>query len=398
MTGTGAANVVTFDDFLGAASLEELRESISEWSERNGQVKPEGSRHVGQEQLDRFELPPSLHNEIEDRVRRLVPLVRRSLAIPHFPIDDVIFVVGLHGAETSVHSRPFLRPTGARRLEFILHLAAGPEPFTGGGLAVANNEATSASGPPEVAEVERVSPDDNRVVFFASDVHHEVEPTQSDSARPSRYTLWGWVTERDAALTRARQDHQSTERSRRAVPLLSEAGFVVRPTPRPVQNLLQSLLEVRSSRSRPEEADTTFHLGPDNDFIDIAEVADDVLRFLLPIHEAFAGVPLAPSAMYGLRNYRAGATLRMHRDRVETHVISSVLQIAQDVDEPWTLEVEVGGKTHEILLSPGQMVLYEGASCAHGRPKPLVGRSFVNVFVHYRPIDWPLGGSPRDEP
>ena len=66
-----------------------------------------------------------------------------------------------------------------------------------------------------------------------------------------------------------------------------------------------------------------------------------------------------------------------------------MLQVAQDVDEPWPLMVERGGRIHEVYLAPGQMVLYEGAARDHGRPTPLRGRSFVNLFAHYRPADWP---------
>ena len=31
------------------------------------------------------------------------------------------------------------------------------------------------------------------------------------------------------------------------------------------------------------------------------------------------------------------------------------------------------------------MILYEGASCAHGRPTPLKGRFMANVFLHMGP-------------
>jgi prolyl 4-hydroxylase len=56
----------------------------------------------------------------------------------------------------------------------------------------------------------------------------------------------------------------------------------------------------------------------------------------------------------------------------------------QDVDEPWPLEVfDHAGKAHQAVLHPGEMLLYEGATCAHGRPAPLNGRFMANVFVHF---------------
>jgi prolyl 4-hydroxylase len=36
-------------------------------------------------------------------------------------------------------------------------------------------------------------------------------------------------------------------------------------------------------------------------------------------------------------------------------------------------------------MEPGDMVLYESGSLIHGRPFPLVGRSFANIFIHFEP-------------
>jgi len=78
----------------------------------------------------------------------------------------------------------------------------------------------------------------------------------------------------------------------------------------------------------------------------------------------------------------------MHVDRLSTHVVSSVLQITQDVDVPWPIQLDVDGRREEIVLEAGQMLLYEGATTPHGRVTPLEGREFVNLFLHYRPADW----------
>lgn len=37
------------------------------------------------------------------------------------------------------------------------------------------------------------------------------------------------------------------------------------------------------------------------------------------------------------------------------------------------------GVEHYVEMQPGDMVLYEGASCSHGRERPLVGDWFANV-------------------
>jgi hypothetical protein len=36
------------------------------------------------------------------------------------------------------------------------------------------------------------------------------------------------------------------------------------------------------------------------------------------------------------------------------------------------------------------MVLYESATKIHGRPQPLSGRYYANIFTHFKPIDTPF--------
>jgi hypothetical protein len=61
-------------------------------------------------------------------------------------------------------------------------------------------------------------------------------------------------------------------------------------------------------------------------------------------------------------------------------VSSAIINVAQDVDDPWPLEV-IGhdGKAVNVTMEPGDMVLYESHSVIHGRPFPLKGRFFANI-------------------
>jgi prolyl 4-hydroxylase len=107
---------------------------------------------------------------------------------------------------------------------------------------------------------------------------------------------------------------------------------------------------------------------------------------LQPICEAWCGEPLEPTYVYGLRVYHHGARLQPHRDRIATHIISAILNIDQEVNTDWPLEIDDHVyRRHRLALQPGEMVLYEGGRLRHGRPEPLDGASFCNVFVHYRP-------------
>jgi prolyl 4-hydroxylase len=74
-------------------------------------------------------------------------------------------------------------------------------------------------------------------------------------------------------------------------------------------------------------------------------------------------------------------------------VISAIINVDQDVDEEWALEVyDHDGVAHNITMAPGDMVLYESHSVIHGRPFRLQGRYYANIFVHFEPIG-PLGSS-----
>lgn len=109
---------------------------------------------------------------------------------------------------------------------------------------------------------------------------------------------------------------------------------------------------------------------------------------LRPMLEAWAGLALEPVTVYGVRSYLPGAMLDMHQDRIETHIASAVLNIDQDVDEDWALHIEDHHyRTHRVVLQPGEMLLYEGGRLQHGRLDPLKGRSYANVFAHYKPVE-----------
>mmetsp|Transcript_9987 Transcript_9987/g.20822 ORF Transcript_9987/g.20822 Transcript_9987/m.20822 type:complete len:496 (+) Transcript_9987:103-1590(+) len=96
---------------------------------------------------------------------------------------------------------------------------------------------------------------------------------------------------------------------------------------------------------------------------------------------------LRPVSLYGIREYTEGAILSPHVDRVPL-VSSGIVNVAQDVDEPWPLEVyDRHGHAVNITMEPGDMILYESHSLIHGRPFPLKGRYYANIFIHFEPFD-----------
>jgi len=100
----------------------------------------------------------------------------------------------------------------------------------------------------------------------------------------------------------------------------------------------------------------------------------------------WTGQELTQCSLYGVRIYYEGSVLASHVDRLPL-VSSAIINVAQDVDEPWPLEVIAhDGRAQNVTMEPGDMVLYESHSVIHGRPFPLKGRYFANLFVHFEPV------------
>lgn len=70
-------------------------------------------------------------------------------------------------------------------------------------------------------------------------------------------------------------------------------------------------------------------------------------------------------------------------------VISAIINVAQEVEEDWILEV-IGhdGYAQNLTMQPGDMILYESHSIIHGRPFPLNGKFYANCFIHFEPIGY----------
>lgn len=84
--------------------------------------------------------------------------------------------------------------------------------------------------------------------------------------------------------------------------------------------------------------------------------------------------------------YTNGSILNPHIDRLPL-VSSCIVNVAQDVDEDWPLEVyNRFGEAVNITMRPFDMVFYESHSLVHGRPFPLNGRFYANIFIHFEPM------------
>lgn len=113
---------------------------------------------------------------------------------------------------------------------------------------------------------------------------------------------------------------------------------------------------------------------------------DKLSRELRDILEGWYGGELEMTSIYGIRKYQNGSVLRMHVDTVNTHVVSSIINVDQGIDEVWPLIIlDHDDNEHTVLMEPGDMLLYESAKLLHGRPDPFKGTHYDNIFVHYKP-------------
>lgn len=120
-----------------------------------------------------------------------------------------------------------------------------------------------------------------------------------------------------------------------------------------------------------------------------ATLREQIHASLKPLLEQWCGEALAPTYVYGIRTYHHNAVLIMHRDRLDTHIISAIINVAQQVNRDWPLYIEDNSyRQHQVLLKAGEMVFYEGGRLLHGRPEPLDGQAYANIFCHFKPVNY----------
>lgn len=125
----------------------------------------------------------------------------------------------------------------------------------------------------------------------------------------------------------------------------------------------------------------------DPEFVGGIRVKEQIWEGMRPVIEEWTGHKLQPTSLYGIRIYTEGSVLATHVDRLPL-VSSCIINVDQDVDEPWPIEVyDHNGKAYNVTMEPGDIVLYESSTVLHGRPFPLKGKYFANIFVHFEPID-----------
>jgi hypothetical protein len=82
--------------------------------------------------------------------------------------------------------------------------------------------------------------------------------------------------------------------------------------------------------------------------------------------EEWGGTDLDLTYVYGLRLFRNTTTIKMHLDKKGSHSMGYVLHVGASDDydaeeDPWPFLIEdFHGRTHEITMVPGDLILFEG--------------------------------------
>lgn len=53
----------------------------------------------------------------------------------------------------------------------------------------------------------------------------------------------------------------------------------------------------------------------------------------------------------------------------------------------WKLYSDLHGNTHEVILTPGDVLFYESSKLLHGRPIRFNGTAYSSIFIHYYPTE-----------
>lgn len=340
------------------------------------------SADILNELLDRF----------EERLRELCGFARRELGVAHFPMAgcDLAVVMSSPPAPPLEFDRP--GPSGPRHIGFVYTIALDGE----GGSGVRSDDDGDTSvrvrlfesraldgreiAGPACAEV---VVEDNSVVLFPGSRHVEFRGVDSEHSAVDRITIMGSIVGAPS-LRSARRVNEQTQRELRDryVPRLTDAGFEVRPTPPEVLRLLTAILSMRST-DRP--------IGQlSSEVLDISAYRHDLQRGIRGALERFAGVSLVSSGSAGMYLHREGHRIGAHHGAVDTEVVSAIIQVAQAPGVVWPYVLEREGRTHQVHLDAGQMLVLETASLSRSRPSPLEGSWVVTTVMHFRPLDWEL--------
>lgn len=361
----------------------------------NNPVKPKANENVMLRHPNGFHSrTASFHSRTEGRGIPAgdvyVSAMKRALHLANRGISSPCSSIGSSCCSQRQRSDPFARPTFTLlMLRSVLVIVAASSLL--GRRALVQCEVTASSV---------ISPSYGVDVSWPT--HHHFLFDEPFSRLDSYREFMDGCYEQYSVLSCEANEQERVSMNLRQPPVqtnYSHAGFAKVPIPATSWQLLQDVWAHNTS-SKPEYWDEaniytnhwespTSILGLDR-FLTIQQ-RKVLLRQIQEVLERWTQTTLTPTSLYGIRVYHRNAVLAPHVDRLPL-IVSAILNVAQSVEEEWALEV-IGhdGIAVNVTMQPGEMILYESASVIHGRPFPLQGDYFANIFVHFEPIGYTQG-------
>lgn len=180
------------------------------------------------------------------------------------------------------------------------------------------------------------------------------------------------------------------------LPRLTEKGFTINKVPDATWALIKEAYELlkpfKVEEYKDSVLDNKLGVNPTEilSFDRLPTIRGIIHDNLLSAHEEWCGEKLEKTYVYGIRSYKKGSTLAIHKDRVETHHISAIIIVDKNPIEPnWALDIQDhDGVWHKVYAEVGDMILYESAICDHARLDENPNEYFRNFYVHYKLKGW----------
>jgi prolyl 4-hydroxylase len=150
----------------------------------------------------------------------------------------------------------------------------------------------------------------------------------------------------------------------------TETGFKKIRAPKPLWDLINDYWQKNKSKRVEENwgigniytnnwKSPTYMVGVENSQLrgGGASLKEQIWASARTTIEEWTGMELKPTSLYGIRVYTEGAVLAPHVDRLPL-VSSCIINVAQDLDEDWILEVfDRHDRAVNVTMAPGDMVL-----------------------------------------
>lgn len=196
-------NFVEIENFLTDSEQEELWQFTNKHndgfvlSDVYNQKLPVSDRQYHRHSLI-LDQPFTLSPLIVEKVRQVLPKILAALQTPDFPIGPIEAQLTAHndGEYFKLHNDNGIEAVASRILTFVYYFHQQPKAFTGGELRIYDGKFEGEKGEKFVPTgYHVVVPRNNCIVFFPSQLMHEVTQVQCPSQKflDGRFTVNGWI-------------------------------------------------------------------------------------------------------------------------------------------------------------------------------------------------------------